>query len=187
MLQTIACVGSRETPFVVLKWIEETGAALARAGYTIRSGNAPGADQAWARGANSVDPTKVELCLPWEGFEARAIVSGNIVRRIRSTDHKYYDAVKETHPAFGHLSAAALNLHARNAMIGDGAYLMLGSLNPSKPGGGGTGGAFRIAQRYGVITMNVADALVRETIDKRIAAGEDVRGKVYRVTGGRRW
>lgn len=188
MNRIIACIGSRETPAVVLDWMVETGAALMRAGYDIRSGNAQGADQAWARGGNSVDPTRVTLCLPWEGFEEKAIVPGNIVRvfRLAESDH-YVRDVRDTHPNFAALSSGAVLLHARNAMIVDGAHLVLGALNPDKTGGGGTGGAFRLAHRYKAAALNVADASTRGMIEQRLARGEDVRGPVFDTGKGKRW
>jgi hypothetical protein len=167
--------------------MEATGAKLVRHGYTLVSGNAPGADQAWARGGNASDPTRVELCLPWESFETSAIHGRNVVRVLDLRSAGYFDRVKETHPRFDRLSLGALRLHARNAMIVEGAHLVLGALNPAKPGGGGTGSAFRIAQRQLICTFNVADSLVRKMIDERLANGEDPRGKVYNTTGVKRW
>jgi hypothetical protein len=190
LMERIACVGSREAPRVVLKWMEETGAKLVRAGYTVVSGNAPGSDQAWARGGNSMDPERVELCLPWESFESSAVHGRNVVR-VFGVDlvskQRYILRVQETHPSFARLSDGALRLHARNAMIVENAHLVLGALNPAKPGGGGTGSAFRIAQRQGICTFNVADSLVRRMIDERLAEGLDPRGKVYNTAGAKRW
>lgn len=189
MTKRIACIGSLETPQPVLEWMEETGAALVRAGYTIVSGNAPGADQAWARGGTRQDARCVELCLPWEYFEEHAI-GRSPVRIVHSSElahQKFYDAVKETHPAFGRLSSAALQLHARNAMIVNGAHLVLGYLNPDKPGGGGTGNTFRIAQRWGIQTLNVADALIRGGIDQRIARGQDIKAPTFDLAGVKKW
>ena len=188
MNERIACVGSRETSTVVLKWMEATGAKLVRAGYTIVSGNAPGADQAWARGGNSMDATRVELCLPWDSFESSAVHGRNTVQIYAPRDgERYVRLVQATHPNFGRLTDAAIRLHARNAMIVEGAHLVLGSLNPDKPNGGGSRSAFRIAQRQGICTFNVADAFVRKMIDDRLADGLDPRGKVYVVGTGKRW
>lgn len=187
-MKTVACIGSRETPFIVLDWMKEFGAKLVRAGYEIRSGNAPGADQAWARGGNSADPRRVTLCLPWEDFEKEAIVPGNVVRvlKLAESDH-YVRDVRDTHPNFGALSSGSVRLHARNAMIVDGAHLVLGALNPTKSGGGGTGSAFRIAQRYKIATFNVADAAMRGMIEGRLAREEDVLGPVFETGKGKRW
>lgn len=188
MNRNIACVGSRETPDVVLAWMESTGAALVRAGYRIISGNAPGADQAWARGGNSVDPRRVTLCLPWEDFETGAIVVGNVVKVLKIVGGPdYVAAVRATHPNFANLSSASIRLHARNAMIVEDVHLVLGYLNPGKPGGGGTGGAFRIAQRNQICTLNVADAFVRAAIDKRLSDQMDLRGPVFDTKGGKKF
>ncbi len=190
MNERIACIGAVETPHVVLRWMEATGAALVRAGYTLVSGNAPGADQAWARGGNSMDPTRVELCLPWESFESSAVHGRNVVRIFKPGDARHQDyltSVSTTHPNFGRLTPAAVCLHARNAMIVEDVHLVLGALNPYKLTGGGTRSAFRMAQREGTCTFNVADALVRRMIDERLAEGLDPRGKVYTVGTGKRW
>lgn len=188
VVQTIACIGSRETPPVILNWMVEIGAALVRSGCEIRSGNAPGADQAWARGGNSVDPRRVTLCLPWEDFEEKAIIPGNVVRVLRLAESEHYVRdVRDTHPNFAALSSGSVRLHARNAMIVDGVHLVLGALNPDKPGGGGTGSAFRIAHRYKVCALNVADAGIRGMIEQRLARGEDVRGPVFDTGKGKHW
>ena len=110
----IACIGSRETPPHILQWMEETGAAIVRLGFTIVSGNAPGADQAWARGGNSVDPDRVELCLPWESFEALAVHSKNTTRALHDRAHKrYFDIAEANHPARSRLTPGGQRLHAR--------------------------------------------------------------------------
>lgn len=184
----IACIGSRETSQPVLDWMEVLGADLVRAGYVIVTGNAPGADQAWARGGNSVDPAKVELCLPWESFEATAIHGRNVVRVFNAVkSNGYIDAVRDTHPNFGALTGGAVRLHARNAMIVENVHVVLGSLNPEKPGGGGTGSAFRMAQRNKIITLNVGDSLVREGIEYRLRNLQDVRGPTFELSRGKRW
>ena len=184
----IACIGSRETSTPILDWMEVLGADLVKAGYVIVSGNAPGADQAWARGGNAVDPTKVELCLPWENFESSAIHGRNAVRVFNMVkSNGYVEAVRATHPNFGRLTSGAVRLHARNAMIVENVHVVLGSLNPDKPGGGGTGSAFRIAQRNKIITLNVADALIRRGIEHRLKNLLDVRGPTFELSRGKRW
>ncbi|MBV8720600.1 MAG: hypothetical protein JO277_00525 [Candidatus Eremiobacteraeota bacterium] len=190
MTNRIACIGARTTPKPILDWMEARGETLVRHGYKIVSGNAPGADQAWARGGNRADPRQVELCLPWEYFEAHAIDGRNPIRHLRADDVShagYFEMVFETHPRGRRLAKEALALHARNAMIVEGAHLVLGALDPDKPVGGGTLGAFRMANRLGIPAFNVADSLVRAMIDKRLAEGEDPRGKVYETGKGKRW
>jgi len=181
--RTIACIGSRVTPAPILSWMEETAAKLVRLGYLIASGNAPGADQAWARGANSVNPKAVTLFLPEDSFERAAVHPDNNVHVFDpGTDQKYVEAAARGASMRG--TKTRIALLARNAMIVEDVHCVLGYLGA---GGGGTMHAFGVAQRADIITMNVGDALVRAGIDKRLAAGEDVRGKVYEVTRGRRW
>ena len=178
--RTIACIGSRATPAPILSWMEETAAKLVSAGYAITSGNAPGADQAWARGANTVDPTRVTLFLPWANFEPQAVHPKNRICTFRPSDHQRYAEL-----ALATRSAAAqLGLLARNAMIVDGVHCVLGYMGAGKSG---TRHAFGIAQLQKIITMNVGDALVRAGIEERLAKGEDVRGPVFDTGKGKKW
>lgn len=162
MTRYIACIGSRETPQPILAWMERTGAELVRNGYGIISGNAPGADQAWARGGNFVDPTKVTLCLPWEGFEGKTIHPRNVVQLAS------FDAERTMRIAsmFGSKSArnAAVWLHARNVMIIEPASLVLGYLAPGRQGG--TAMAFKLARMFGLETCNVANEGVRDAVER---------------------
>jgi hypothetical protein len=63
-----AGIGSRETPSEVLVVMEKLGAAFGKMGLVLRSGHAPGADQAFEKGCDSVKGAK-EIYLPWKGFE----------------------------------------------------------------------------------------------------------------------
>jgi hypothetical protein len=74
-----AGIGSRKTPPDVLAGMEKLGEVLCHQGWWLRTGNAPGADQAFARGAGKVDPGKVVLYLPWPRYEAGSVVPGNHV------------------------------------------------------------------------------------------------------------
>ena len=182
-MRTIACIGSRATPAPILSWMEETAAKLVFAGHTIASGNAPGADQAWARGANTVDPTRVALFLPWDSFERQAVHPRNRVCIFSSSSHQRF--VQLAMPR-GPLrdTPGQIALLARNAMIVDGVHCVLGYLGVGKSG---TRHAFGCAQRQGIITMNVGDALVRAGIEERLATGVDVRGPVFDTGKGKKW
>src|SRR5438128_1016980 len=68
-----AGIGSRDTPDAMLALIETIAASLARAGWVLRTGLSPGADQAFYRATVAAGGT-VELYLPWPGFGARARV-----------------------------------------------------------------------------------------------------------------
>jgi predicted Rossmann-fold nucleotide-binding protein len=159
----IACIGSRSTPPVILDWMRRAGALLVRAGHHIVSGNAPGADQAWAAGANTVDPAKVTLCLPWEGFEHQAVHARNGVATLgslKTADRHYYETAAATHPAWSQMTPGAQRLHARNAMIVDRADIVLGWTDGRT---GGTKVTFALAQLKGIPVRTVHaddDALV---------------------------
>ncbi len=155
----IACIGSRETPPDVLKWMEKTGAAIVKAGYHVVSGNAVGADQAWVRGANSVDPTKVRLCLPWLSYETAAIHPQNAVTILDEEtprSRRYFDRAEAVHDAWRQMTPGGQRLHARNAMIVEGALAVFGYNS-----GGGTHSAFKIAELLGITTYNVRNPSVR--------------------------
>ncbi len=156
----IACIGSRETPPDVLKWMERTGAAIVKAGYHIVSGNAVGADQAWVRGANSVDPSMVRLCLPWLTYEAAAIHPQNAVTILDEDaprSRRYFDRAEAVHDAWHHMTPGGQRCHARNAMIVEGALTVFGFMS----GTGGTTSAFKIAELLGITTYNVRNPSVR--------------------------
>jgi hypothetical protein len=110
-----AGVGSRKTPPDVLTRLTRIGRALAMAGYGLSSGAAPGADQAFERGADEGHGQK-RIMLPWSGFESRT-----------AAEHGVFDASKlpafpqaraiaaQHHPAWERNSRAAQALHTRNA------------------------------------------------------------------------
>lgn len=167
-MSRIACIGSRETPVDVLRWMEEAGANLVRVGHTIISGNAPGADQAWARGGNSVDPTKVELCLPWRDFEAQARHPRNVFRWLDAepdVGRAAWNLAAMLHPRWGFLKTGTRRLLARDVLIVKDALRVVGYLNHFKRGGGGTGFTFKVARHFEIETLDVSRAEIREAFD----------------------
>jgi len=163
----VACIGSRETPIHILRWMQHTGEAIVRAGYTIVSGNAPGADQAWAQGGNRADPSKVVLCLPWNGFEEKTIHPDNIVRILDGESprgKRHFDRAEAAHDAWHQMTPGGQRLHARNAMIVDGALAVFGYVN-----GGGTRTAFKLAQMLGVPTYDVRNPAVQKAVLELVA------------------
>ena len=161
----VACVGARKTPPLILSWMEKTGAKIVSAGHTLVTGNAPGADQAWARGGNSVDPEKVELCLPWGDFEEEHIHIDNRLRLFYGED-RYLNIAAGCHPRWSVVSPAGRRLQARNIMILEDAVMALGYLDARKRSGGGTGGVKRAAERVFKIPFHsVGDPAVRAAVD----------------------
>lgn len=119
-------VGSRETPADILELMERVGFALASRGWTLRSGGAVGADQAFERGMfNKVgydqpyEWAPAEIYLPWEGYEGhyRNTHGGlNILPSdITLTDERIAEGMAMAiHPAWGACKQGARKMHTRN-------------------------------------------------------------------------
>lgn len=138
-------IGSRETPPAVCAVMTQLAAQLSALGYTLRSGGAPGADDAFETGA-AYD--RKEIFLPWDGFNSRRSQFLPFAPEMQK-EAEYIAAVH--HPNWDACNAAARKLHTRNV------YQILGAdLNsPTKfvicwtkdgQASGGTGQALRIAK-----------------------------------------
>jgi hypothetical protein len=154
--------GSRSTPADVLALVHRIAAALARRGWALRSGGAPGADSAFEAGALAAGG-RVGLYLPWRGFEGR---TEHVV--LHEATARAWELAPRFHPGWGRLGRGARALHARNV------HQVLGSTcdNPASfvvywtPDGatsaaetsartGGTGTAVRIASVHSVPVYNL--------------------------------
>jgi hypothetical protein len=166
--QPYAGIGSRETPIPILGIMTVAAYYLAKEGYTLRSGGAPGADTAFEAGAwSAVDSdgtTKPEIYLPWENFEGR----NNAIRV--EPQEEAFEIAEKFHPNWNALSDGGKKLQARNV------HQVLGfnvtdphvsgfliCYTPDAKGGGGTGQALRIAKHYGV--KEVYDLANREHLE----------------------
>lgn len=160
MTQIYAGIGSRETPNNILGQMERLASLAAQNGWWLRTGNTKGADQAFAKGANAVNPKRVILYLPWDTYESQAIKEGNAVR-VPILSEEAVQLVKKLHPNPKALSQGAMRLHVRNV------HILLGMDMKSPvdhvvcwtPGGqitGGTGMGLRIAMQYGIPIINLA-------------------------------
>ena len=157
-------VGSRETPERVLEQMRAIAVALAQAGFTLRSGGAEGADTAFEQGARSVEGARMDIYLPWRGF------NGN-PSPLYTVDQRALDVARRVHPAWHRLSPAARKLHGRNC------YQVLGlsldtpsrllvcwtsdgceSARTRSAKTGGTGTAIELAERHGVPVFNLGKA-----------------------------
>ncbi|MDO9176967.1 MAG: hypothetical protein Q7U16_01385 [Agitococcus sp.] len=100
-------VGSRKAPPDILRLMQELGRIFGRAGWTLRSGGAGGADEAFEEGADDVGGLK-EIYEPWPGFSTR---TGAMSTRVNK---EALSMAATVHPAWAMLSQAAQKLHARN-------------------------------------------------------------------------
>ncbi len=161
-------IGSRETPAAVLESMRMAATRLARAGWTLRTGLSPGADQAFYEGALA-GRGGVELYLPCAGFEtqARSQKEGPEVAVLEEPTEAAYSLAERFHPGWPGLSPPVRRLRTRDVHEVLGRDLRVaaalvvcwtadGSLDGGGPGAGGTGQAQRVADRHGVPVLNLA-------------------------------
>lgn len=161
-------IGSRETPEdikEIMRWIANQ---LYKKGYTLRSGGAPGADQAFEQGLALADSnrsaiqSKAEIYLPWANFELdnRTWISP----RLSEPTEEAREFSKAFHPYWAGLSQGARKLMARNAhqVLGPDISKPVFSdfiicWTPGGKGQGGTGQALRIANEYNIAVWDMAN------------------------------
>jgi len=102
-----AGIGSRNTPRVIQRKMEDFGLLAAEAGIILRSGHAPGADMAFENGCDAGSGPK-EIFLPWKGF------NGSNSTYFEESCVEAYDLAKRIHPAWSRLTVPAKKLVARN-------------------------------------------------------------------------
>jgi hypothetical protein len=161
----IACIGSRELSEHELSTCEKLGWWIARCGHELHSGNATGADQAYARGANQVNPELVHLHIPWYRYERAAICNGNIVWNLEEISvewhEKYAKVAEKLHPAWHRLSQGARKLMIRNGFIvkppPEFDFVDLVLAFPGRLKLGGTGQGMRLANDYGIKLVDLRD------------------------------
>ena len=142
-----AGIGSRETPEDIQNLFSRVASYLSGKGLVLRSGGAPGADQAFERGCDSQLGEK-EIFLPWKGFEGST--SALVVK-----EGPAFEIAKEYHPSWDRLSRGAQLLQARNshqvlgATLKQPASFVLCWTKGGK-GSGGTGQALRIATAFDI-------------------------------------
>lgn len=157
----VACVGRRDPMLAATDILRRLGRLIAAHGGVVVSGNAVGSDQAYAVGANAVDPALVELWLPWATYERSAARPGNVVRVV--SDPRCFRIAAEHHPAWDRLSQGARRLFARNVCIIERADLVIAFPNHSKIGGGGTGHAMRMAE---ALQISLADLTTKDGVQR---------------------
>lgn len=160
-------IGSRETPREILKLMNSIASELYRQSYTLRSGGAPGADQAFEWGVWNQAPDayhairQAEIYLPWKSFEEGT--RSPIIARLDEPQKEAYEIAALYHPRWTYLKYGAKKLHARNV------HQILGHdvTNPvlsdfvicwtqRARGSGGTGQAIRIAKAWDVKVYDLA-------------------------------
>lgn len=159
---TYTGIGSRATPADTLRILERLARRLAGLGWTVRTGAAAGADQAFMRGAIEAGG-RVDAFLPWPGFQ------GCEAPRLARPSADAFDMAARHHPAWASCGSAARALHARNSheVLGPAldrpssfvvCWTQDGSLTGDTRRSGGTGQALRIAAALDIPVFNLARA-----------------------------
>lgn len=159
----IACIGSRELGSDEISLCVRIGHHIASLGAFVGSGNALGADQAYARGSNAVSPAQTIVYLPWASYENSALVAGNRVR-VCGDDAEYRTLAAPLHPAWDRLSRGVRALHTRNVGIIQGASVVIAWPNASKPHGGGTSMGIRTAKSLSIPVLDLTVPAVFEAM-----------------------
>ena len=177
-----AGIGARETPDHIQELMRETAQYLAEEQYTLRSGAARGADQAFETGADLSDGAKT-IFIPEDGFRGRRDgLNGatadipDLAFTIAAEQHRNWNALKDD----------TRRLHARNS-------LQVLGLNLDQPADvvicwtrdgaerGGTGQAIRLAKAHNVPIINLGAEGAPTTPDELF---EKVRETVLPWTPG---
>ncbi|UZV39795.1 hypothetical protein [Xanthomonas virus PB119] len=156
-----AGIGSRETPDAILEVMTSIGYNLAQKGWGLRSGHAPGADQAFEAGCIRAEGL-MEIYLPWKGFEKAPTM--HPAYTVPKFDSFMMELAAKHHPAWDRCKEGARKLHARNVcqIFGRNPQSplmtqMVIAWTPGAKGGGGTGQAIRMAKSYGIPCFDLAD------------------------------
>lgn len=168
-MKIYAGIGARKIPYNITTLIRAIAPLLAKDNYTLSTGAAQGADQAFTEGALSKNG-KVNLHLPWGSYEKewRNDIYGDItLLPLQENDTQAYASVLKLHPSGNMLKDSVMRLHARNYnIIKDAEFMICWSPNGLEIGG--TGQAIRIANDLKVPIWNLGNNLVYEAFRKRL-------------------
>ena len=168
-----AGIGSRQTPAPVLEQMRSIGAAMAEAGWLLRSGAAQGADSAFETGAADAGGNR-EIWIPWDRYNDRTPDNGPTIRIARHNDANRSIASRR-HPRWNALSAGAQKLMVRNVhqILGDDPATpdpvdLVICWTPRASGSGGTGMALRLANDQGipVVDLGADRAHLRQAVER---------------------
>lgn len=173
LMGAYAGIGSRQTPDEVCDRMSDIALRLAE-NWTLRSGGADKADEAFALGALGACGD-VEIYLPWPDFNdfCREDPDDDAIVERWKPQAEAFELAALFHPAWDSLSRGAKALHARNSHQILGPDVTKPDLSkfvicwtPQASGSGGTGQALRIAKHYDVPVFDLADAAARTRIER---------------------
>jgi hypothetical protein len=166
-----AGIGSRKTPRQVCELMTAIAQALELRGFTLRSGGAPGADQAFEAGTS--DDRLREIYLPaagWRGSTSRLhpdAIAPELWAKARAIAEEHHPAWQRVRPG----SAQALQTRNSFQVLGPdlrspSSFVIAWTLNGTATGG--TGQALRIARTHGIPVLNLHDPACRRAIETEL-------------------
>lgn len=173
-----AGIGARKTPQQILTVMHDLAQCLAKCGFTLRSGAAPGADRAFEEGCDSASGKK-EIFLPFPNFNGTkdSDYSGAGKRLFRYPRTEAYKIAATYHPSWSEMSEVAQHFHARNVhqVMGYDLSCSVDFVVCWTPDGcehndtrtqdtGGTGQAISIASLNNIPVFNLANEGRREDV-----------------------
>ena len=178
-----AGIGSRGTPLPIRQRMRALAGDLARKGFTLRSGNAEGADWSFQEGAGAVKGN-VHIFLPWSTFNGGCIAFGPNTKWWLHPSEKAVALAGTMHPAWHLCERPARALHGRNMqqVLGPALDSPVEFVVCWTPDGaeseeecsratGGTGMAIRLASRRDIPIFNLyhpeAESDLREQLGLR--------------------
>lgn len=163
-------IGSRETPDHIKLVMIDLAKSLARRGMVLRSGGAPGADDAFEMGAPN---DRQRIYIPWNGFQDRQHGKDGALDPSRAFSKELYAKAMEIasrhHPGWHNMKPAVKKLMTRNVfqLLGDdletpSRFVWCWAPQPKFDKqdklvdvSGGTGLAVRLAVTFGVPAYNM--------------------------------
>lgn len=156
-------IGSRITPEYIGVGMISIAKDMAKKGYILRSGGAPGADTYFETGCDLVGGNK-DIYLPWNGFNGLESPSHHILDNLPNIEEAR-QLVKDVHRSWNRLTDGGKKLHTRNVyqVLGKDLHSPSSSVyywSPSNTRGeisGGTRTAVKLAQSWNLPCYNLYD------------------------------
>lgn len=174
-MPSYAGIGSRRTPAPILMMMRIAARELANRGWTVRTGGAEGADQAFFEGAQGANGP-MEIYLPWPSFFLPLSYRGVTVQ-VQRPAHEAYAIARQYHPNWKNLRHSVQSLHARNAhqVLGpnlDDPVRFILCWTPNGGGTGGTGQAIRMAADYRIPVFDLGRVEARARLQAFLSSAQ---------------
>lgn len=170
-MHAYAGIGSRQSPSEICQLMTIIAGALQNE-FILRSGSAPGADEAFEKGVTN---NNKEIYIPWKGF------AGNDSQLYTQSDEAFYIA-SQYHPNWKNLKESVKKLMARNVhqVLGKDLKSPVYFVLTWTPDGceshktrsqktGGTGQAISIASENDIPIFNMKNIIWSDRLEERLS------------------